>query len=425
MSLIELDKKLIWHPLTQHKVTSDPIFIESGKGSYLYDDKGKECIDLISSWWVNLYGHAHPKIAKAISDQATKLEQVVFCGLTHKPAVTLCDKMQSILPKELSKFFFSDNGSTSVEIALKMTYQYWKNKGEDKKLFLSFEGAYHGGTLGAMSVGGSQDPFSELFFDALRIPYPDTWNGDENIEAKEKNALEILRGHLDKHSKDISALIIEPLMQGASGMRLSRHSFVKSLVEIVRSHGILVIFDEVMTGFGRTGSYFAMNHLGVVPDFLCVSKGITGGFLPLALTITREEIYNEFLGDDLSKAFVHSHSYTANPIACAAGIAAFDLLVSEETKSAWGVIHETHEDCLSEMLENGCPIRNIRILGTISAFDLVEEKSWAEMQKLRLRFLEEGLILRPIGNTIYMIPPYSTSSEVLRKSYNVITEIIS
>ena len=374
MSLVDLDKQIIWHPLTQHKVTNDPVFIESGKGSYLYDDKGKEYIDLISSWWVNLYGHAHPKIAAAISAQATKLEQIAFGGLTHGPAITLCDKMRSILPKELSKFFFSDNGSTSVEVALKISYQYWKNKGEDKKLFLSFEGAYHGGTLGAMSVSGSgdsKDPFFQLFFDTLRVPYPDTWNGDGNIEEKEKIALEVLNAHLDQHSDNIAALIIEPLMQGASGMRLCRHSFVQELVKTVRSHGILIIFDEVMTGFGRTGSYFAMDQLDIVPDFLCVSKGITGGFLPLSLTVTREEIYNEFLGDDLSRAFVHSHSYTANSIGCAAGIAAFDILVSEETKNAWAVINETHEKSLSEMIEKGCPIENIRVLGTISAFDLI------------------------------------------------------
>jgi len=233
-----------------------------------------------------------------------------------------------------------------------------------------------------------------------------------------------LNAHLDQHSDNIAALIIEPLMQGASGMRLCRHSFVQELVKTVRSHGILIIFDEVMTGFGRTGSYFAMDQLDIVPDFLCVSKGITGGFLPLSLTVTREEIYNEFLGDDLSRAFVHSHSYTANSIGCAAGIAAFDILVSEETKNAWAVINETHEKSLSEMIEKGCPIENIRVLGTISAFDLIGERSWSEMQKMRLKLLEEGLILRPLGNTLYIMPPYSTSQEALRKSYSIISKMI-
>lgn len=421
-----MTQKIIWHPFTQEKIAAPPIEMESGKGSYLYDKNGKEYLDLISSWWVNLHGHSRPEIADAIYKQAKTLEHVIFAGITHKPATTLCEKLQTILPKDLSKFFYSDNGSTSVEVALKMAYQYWQNKEkEDKTLFLNFQGGYHGDTVGAMSLGdeaGYHSIFSKLLFPVLTVPFPATWEGDENVEEKENKALEVLKSHLDESADKIAAFILEPLMQGASGMRFCRHSFLNKALKLVREYGVLIIFDEVMTGFGRTGTYFALDQLEIVPDFICVSKGITGGFMPLALTITTEKIYDAFLGDSIDKAFPHGHSYTANPLGCAAGIASFDLLTSKETQESIKNINLTHKRCIENLDRN--IIKNVRILGTISAFDLLKSGTFSELQKLRNAFLEKGLIVRPIGQTVYILPPYSTTTAALESSYKKIEEVL-
>ncbi len=288
------DKKIIWHPFTQEKTAAEVIAITNAKGSYIYDESGKAYLDLISSWWVNLHGHAHPDIAEAIYEQALKLEHVIFAGFTHSPAVDLCEDLQEILPYELNRFFFSDNGSTSVEVALKMAYQYWSNQGlKEKNLFLSFDGGYHGDTFGAMSVGsrsGFHNSFSDLFFKVLTIPYPQTWDDDSEIDLKEENALSLLRNHLREHGSKIAAFILEPLVQGASGMKMCRPEFLVKLIAEVREHKILVIFDEVMTGFSRTGSYFALSQIGIIPDFLCLSKGITGGFLSYCQMLCMKKI---------------------------------------------------------------------------------------------------------------------------------------
>lgn len=300
MTLSERDRKCIWHPFTQERTAPLPIAIEKAVGSYLYDEKGAAYLDLISSWWVNLHGHGHPDIAKAIYDQARQLEHVIFARFTHEPAVSLCEKLQALLPQKLSRFFFSDNGSTAVEVALKMACQYWSNKGfPEKTLFLSFEGGYHGDTFGSMSVGTSafHRPFSKLCFPTLTLPFPATWEGDQEVEAKENHALNVLEDLLKTNGSQISALILEPLIQGVSGMRVCTPEFMKKVVDRVRAAGILVIFDEVMTGFGRTGTHFALEQTKVVPDFLCLSKGLTGGFLPLALTVTTEDVYEAFLSD--------------------------------------------------------------------------------------------------------------------------------
>lgn len=421
-----MTQKIIWHPFTQEKIASAPIEMYSGKGSYLYDKNRKKYLDLISSWWVNLHGHSRPEIADAIYKQAQTLEHVIFAGITHKPATILCEKLQAILPKNLSKFFFSDNGSTAVEVALKMAYQYWQNiEKKDKTLFLNFQGGYHGDTIGAMSLGaesGYHDTFSKLLFPVLTVPFPDTWDGDKTVEEKENKALEVLKSHLDKSADKIAAFILEPLMQGASGMRLCRHSFVNEVVKLVQEYNILVIFDEVMTGFGRTGTYFALDQLEIKPDFLCVSKGITGGFMPLSLTITTEKVYEAFLGDSNDKAFLHGHSYTANPLGCAAGIASFDLLTSKETQENIKNINLTHKKCVENLDQN--IIKNVRILGTILAFDLKKDYTYSELQTLKNTFLEKGLLLRPLGKTIYILPPYCTTQIMLEDSYEKIGEIL-
>lgn len=429
MTLSERDRKFVWHPFTQEKTASLPIGIKRGEGSYLYDENDKAYLDLISSWWVNLHGHAHPEIARAIYQQALTLEHVIFAGFTHEPAVKLCELMSQTLPNSLSKFFFSDNGSTSVEIAIKMAYQYWMNKGEkDRNLFLSFDGGYHGDTFGAMSLGaksGFHDTFSKLFFDVLSVPFPATWDDDDEVLEKEKAALETMEQHLADNRGKIAAIIMEPIIQGASGMRMCRVEFMRQVMQLAKSHGVLVIFDEVMTGFGRTGKTFAMDHIGMTPDFICLSKGITGGFLPLALTITTEEVYEAFLSDSASTAFAHGHSYTANPLACAASIASFGLLVNRVTGEAINAINQAHKEGISYLKKN-CPnIQKTRVFGTIAAFEVCGDYEFDLTQFLKTKFLEQGLLIRPLGNVVYLLPPYSITTSELESVYLKLYEIIN
>ncbi|MCE2992383.1 MAG: adenosylmethionine--8-amino-7-oxononanoate transaminase [Candidatus Jidaibacter sp.] len=413
------DKKVIWHPFTQEKTAGTVIAAKKAEGCYIYDEDGKAYLDLISSWWVNLHGHAHPEIARSIYEQAMKLEHVIFAGFTHEPAVALCEELAELLPPSLNRFFFSDNGSTAVEVALKMSYQYWCNQGQgDRKIFLSFEGGYHGDTFGAMSVGHTSkfhDAFKPLFFDVLSIPYPDTWEEDLDVEVKEQRALSSLDKYLDEKGKEIAALILEPLVQGASGMRMCRSSFINQVILRVRAKGILVIFDEVMTGFGRTGTNFALEQIDSKPDFLCLSKGITGGFLPLALTVTTENIYSAFLHDEWKYAFAHGHSYTANPIACAAAVTSLKLL----KKTNLDAINNAHKLGMSYLKERLPNIKHTRIIGTISAFEV------DLAQKLKPKFLASGLLIRPLGNTIYLLPPYCITAGELNSAYEKMGSIFN
>ncbi len=428
MSLIKRDKNIIWHPFTQEKNANLPIAIKEGYGSYLVDEDGNKYLDLISSWWVNLHGHSHPEICDAIYQQAKKLEHVIFAGFTHEPAVRLCEKLQTILPKSLRKFFFSDNGSTAVEVALKMAHQYWFNKGKtNRTLYLSFDGGYHGDTFGAMSVGKKSNfhhPFQNLLFNIISIPFPNTWEEDQEVLQKEEKSLDFLSKTLIKKGNNISAIILEPLVQGASGMRMYRPEFIRQVIELVKQYDILVIYDEVMTGFGRLGTNFAAEQIGINPDFICLSKGITGGFLPLALTVTTENIYNAFWDDDWDKAFAHGHSYTANPIACSAAIASFDLLITEKTKKSLHDISEAHKKGI-RMLHKKCSnlIKHSRHIGTISAFDVNTQNNLN--QHLKIEFLKKGLLIRPLGNTIYLLPPYSVITEELDNAYDAISEVIN
>ncbi|MFH1066546.1 MAG: adenosylmethionine--8-amino-7-oxononanoate transaminase [bacterium] len=353
MTLQQLDRQLLWHPFTQEQTADFPIGITKGQGAYLYAEDGTAYLDLISSWWVNLHGHGHPKIARAIYEQALALEHVIFAGFTHPSAVALCEKLSGMLAPNLKRFFFSDNGSTAVEVALKMAYQFWRNQGEEKRrLFLSFEGAYHGDTFGAMAVGkgsGFHDHFQKLFFEVKTLPYPATWIGDADVGKKEQAALDALNLCLKNHAHETAAFIVEPLLQGAGGMRLCRPSFLREVFDLVKSHGILVVFDEVMTGFGRLGTNFAWQQIERTPDMLCLSKGLTGGFLPLALTVVTPSIYHAFLGTDFNKAFAHGHSYTANPLGCAAALASLELLQEPATQKKIQAIQKTHETQISKL----------------------------------------------------------------------------
>lgn len=428
MKLSKRDKRIIWHPFTQEQTAAEVIAVQRALGSYIYDENDKAYLDLISSWWVNLHGHSHPEIARSIYEQSLKLEHVIFAGFTHEPAVNLCEGLATILPESLNKFFFSDNGSTAVEVAIKMAYQYWRNLGFiEKTMFLSFEGGYHGDTFGAMSVSdkaGFHNQFAKLFFRVLSIPFPDTWDEDQTVELRESEALEVLKQHLKQYSNYIAAVILEPLIQGASGMRKCRSEFVNKVIKLLREHGILIIFDEVMTGFGRTGTYFAMDQLEITPDFLCIAKGITGGSLPLALTITNENIYNAFLSDEFKTAFAHGHSYTANPLACSAAIASLKLLKSVQCQDSIVNINQIHKEGMEFLKTNCSMIEKTRVIGAISAFD-IKNISSSHMNTLKAAFINAGLLIRPLGNTVYLLPPYCISAEELRKAYNKIAHILN
>lgn len=421
MTLQEKDKAYIWHPFTPIKGSDTPILIEKAKGCTLYAADGKTYIDAIASWWVNIHGHANAYIANAIAEQAMTLEQVIFAGFTHPQAINLTERLIKNLPPQYSKVFFSDDGSTSVEVALKMALQYWFNQGiKHKTTIIAFENAYHGDTFGSMSVGGRNtfsEPFDPLLFEVLHIPIPT----DDNFEA-----LKMQFDHLVKNEKT-AAFIFEPLVQGAAGMQMYKAEYLDKLIEIAQQNKVVCIADEVMTGFGRTGKLFATNYCTHVPDIICLSKGITGGFMPLGVTICSQTIYETFISDDISKTFFHGHSYTANPLACAAANVSLDLLLSKDCQQNIQNICLNHA-VFSEKIKGNARIKDVRQTGTILAieFKTSENSSYFNpfKEKAYKFYLENGVLLRPLGNVIYIMPPYCITNEELEIVYSVILKSI-
>ncbi|MDR2794715.1 MAG: adenosylmethionine--8-amino-7-oxononanoate transaminase [Holosporaceae bacterium] len=411
---------MIWRPFTQEKTAPPPTKIIKGEGTYLLAENGEKYLDMISSWFVNVHGHANQEIAEAIGRQAKTLEHVIFTKFSHDPAEKLINELEQVVPQKLNRYFFSDNGSTAVEVALKIAYQYFKNIGEtDRSIFLSLEGGYHGDTFGAMSAAGVNSKyhatFSELFFKTIMIDVPEYYDGAASMEEKENEIIGRLEKILQEIGNKICVLILEPLLQGSFGMRLYISKFLEKLVNKVREYGILVIFDEVMTGFYRTGKMFAMDHTNVLPDFICLSKGLTGGFLPLALTVTSEKIYDAFLSEDRKKTFLHGHSYTANPIACAAACKSLEILRRKETIAKIKEITEFHK---SHVIFNALKRRSI---GIVTAFDVEsEEKANFMIDKA----WENGIFLRPLGRTVYLFPPYCVSNDDLLRTYEVINRYL-
>ena len=422
--LSERDQAVIWHPFTQHQTAAAPLPIVRGEGAYLFDQKGCRYLDLISSWWTNIHGHAHPDIAKAIYEQALQLEHVIFSGFTHQPAVLLAEELLKILPSTFKKIYYSDNGSKAVEVALKMAYQYWRNVGEKQRTrFIAFENGYHGDTFGEMAVSKKSGFFGQcedLFFNVELFAYPSMWLHDKDVSTKEEKILQQLSHHLENYGKETAALIIEPLIQGAGGMQMCRPEFLQRLESVVRSYGVLIIYDEVMTGFGRTGDYFACLKAHTTPDIICLAKGLTGGFLPLAVTACHERIYGSFLGKDFTNAFAHGHTFTANPLGCAAALASLTLLKKPDTWERIQKINAMH----CTMLASLPGIKKPRICGTIAAFDLDVSMEYGSSlsQQLRERFLKRGLLLRPLGNVIYFLPPYCVTENELKHTYEIIIE---
>jgi adenosylmethionine-8-amino-7-oxononanoate aminotransferase len=425
-SLTERDRHTVWHPFTQHGMGRPLLPIAEGSGAVLRDERGTEYLDMISSWWVNLHGHGRPELAKAVSDQVLRLDHVQFAGTTHEPAVRLAE---GLLEKAgwtgAARVFYSDNGSTAVEAALKIAYQYWVNRGSPRRLFATLKGAYHGDTVGAMSVGRSSgffDAFAGLLFETRELPVPLVWNGFENA-AGESRALEHIKQMLEKEGNDFAGLIVEPLVQGAGGMRFHSARFLRALCLLFRERGVPVIFDEVMTGFGRTGSFFAFQQAGFSPDLLCLSKGITGGILPLAVTIASNALFDSFLGDDFQRALAHGHSYTANPVACAAALAS--LALHESTNSAGQVARINQRLALHlDRLATHPKVEKTRLLGGVAAFDLVQaDPGYASEsgRALSLALQQRGVLLRPLGNVVYLMPPYCISDAQIDRAFDAIT----
>jgi adenosylmethionine-8-amino-7-oxononanoate aminotransferase len=404
----------IWHPFTQHALQPVMTPIARSEGAYLFTPDGTRILDAISSWWVVTHGHRHPRIVEAVKAQADTLDQIIFAGFTHAPAEALARELVALAPEGLSRVFYSDSGSTSVEVALQMAPRYWCNTRVARTSVIVMEGSYHGDTIGTMSVGERgvfNAAYAPLLFDVKRIPFPRPGREEETLNA--------LAAHC---AEAPAAFIVEPLVLGAGGMRTYCPEVLAAMKRICEAHGVLFIADEVMTGWGRTGTLFASTQAGISPDILCLSKGLTGGFLPLAATLCREDIFAAHYSMDRARTFFHSSSYTANPIACAAGLANVQVWREEPvaqrvaTLAAW-------QNAGLEPFRDDPRFENVRRCGTITALDLkVADAGYLAQVAPRLMayFLERGLLLRPLGNTLYVMPPYCVTQGDLAEIYAAI-----
>ncbi len=425
-NLIQKDREIIWHPYTQQAEMVDPLGIVSGKGTILIDTNGKKIIDAISSWWVTIHGHGHPYIAEKIYEQALQLEQVIFAGFTHEPAVRLADRLLEVLPGKMSKIFYSDNGSTAVEVALKMAIQYWRNLGDGKNprrsKIIALKNSYHGDTFGAMSVserGVFTLAFQDYLFDV------------EFIDAPTKENIDSVCDRIEQTGEVTACFIYEPLVQGAGGMIMTEQRLLNQLLEYCKSKRILCIADEVMTGFGRTGRLFASEYLSVQPDIICLSKGLTGGTMAMGVTACTAEIHSAYISADKTKTLFHGHSFTANPIACASALASMDLIMKAETFDAIRRINYQHLQFEKQLKKSVFftekKIQNVRVQGTILAFEL-ESSSGNYLNTIGKKFaklsLERNVLLRPLGNTVYILPPYCITEEESQKVYTTIIKVL-
>jgi adenosylmethionine-8-amino-7-oxononanoate aminotransferase len=413
-TILSSDKKYVWHPFTQMQTAPTPLAIIKAEGSVLYAEDGKVYLDCNSSWWVNIHGHGKKELKEALINQFDEIDHVIFAGVTHPKAVELSKKVISILPKNFSKVFFSDDGSTAVEVALKMAFQYWFNQNQPKKRILSIEGAYHGDTFGAMSIsqrGYFNEPFEHLFFSVDYLPFP-TADKETELLNQAKYLFE---------TNEFAAIILEPLVQGSAGMCMYSVDFLQKITALAKSFGVLVIFDEVMTGWGRTGKLFAMNHISETPDIVCLSKGLTGGVLPLGLTVATENIYNAFLAEEKTKALLHGHSFTGNPLACAVACASIELTQQPDFNDNIERIVRKHTEFKLSLSE--FKSIEVRQLGTIIAVEIQQTNAdyFSSIRDEAYQyFLDKGLLIRPLGNIIFLNPPYCTTDEQLDEMYAVI-----
>jgi adenosylmethionine-8-amino-7-oxononanoate aminotransferase len=418
MSLVERDLKVIWHPYTQMKTAQPPIPIVRGEGAYLYAEDGKRYIDAVSSWWVNIHGHAHPYIAKKVAEQLLQLEHVIFAGFTHPVAVELAERLLAILPDNQQKVFYSDNGSTAVEVAIKMCLQYWSNQGQSRTKMLAFKNAYHGDTFGAMAVSG-RSAFTAAF-DSLLFEV-------EFIDLPNKDNIESIKSLVSSIKTDLACFIFEPLVQGSSGMIMYEAQYLDELVAHCRKEQVLTIDDEVFTGFGRTGRPFACNHIQTRPDIMCFSKGLTGGTMALGVTTCTRQIFDAFLSDDKLKTLFHGHSFTANPVACSAALASLDLFLEESTMQNIARIAASHSR-FAGRIKLHPKIKEVRQTGTIIAMEWETGSNTSYFSSLRDRlyqyFLDAGIILRPLGNVLYILPPYCITNADLDYIYSKIEQAL-
>jgi adenosylmethionine-8-amino-7-oxononanoate aminotransferase len=416
MSLTEKDSQYLWHPYTQHKTASAPIAITKGKGALLWDENGKEYIDAIASWWVNPYGHSNTFIADAIYKQLTTLEHVLFGGFTHEPAVKVAEKLLAILPKNQQKLFFSDNGSTAVEIAIKVALQYFFNKGKKRTTIIAFENAFHGDTFAAMAASGISlftDAFQGMFIEVVRIPVP--------VVGQEQASCDALAKALKNHN--CAGFIFEPLVQGAAGMVMYKPVALDTLIRMCKDNNVLTMADEVMTGFGKTGKTFASDYLVEQPDMMCLSKALTGGTIPMAITTFTQDIFDAFYDDDINKALFHGHTFTANPTGCAAALASIELLQTPDMQTNIERVNAKHL-AFEQRVQSHPNVVTTRVLGVIFALEIKTESAASYYGNLRNKlynfFIENGVILRPVGNIVYILPPYIITDEQLEKVYQVV-----
>ena len=420
MNLSERDRQHLWHPYTQHKTAAPIIGIVKGKDALLWDENGKEYIDAIASWWVNPFGHSNTFVADAIYKQLTTLEHVLFGGFTHEPAVKVAEKLLPMLPSNQKKLFFSDNGSTAVEVAIKVALQYFYNKGEKRTTLIACEDAFHGDTFAAMAASGISlytQAFEGMFVDVIRIPVPTLGNEEASYIALQ-NALK---------SKPCAAFIFEPLVQGAAGMVMYSAESLDKLIEICQENNILTIADEVMTGFGKTGKNFACDYLTKQPDMMCLSKALTAGTIPMAITTFTKDLFDAFYDDDINKALFHGHTFTANPTGCAAALASMELLEQPEMQENILRINKQNL-AFQERVQNHPKVKTTRVMGVIFALEIQSESSESYYGTMRNKlynfFIEKGVILRPVGNIVYILPPYIITNSQLQKVYSIIEEAI-
>ncbi|HEY4364972.1 MAG TPA: adenosylmethionine--8-amino-7-oxononanoate transaminase [Bryobacteraceae bacterium] len=405
------DRACVWHPYTQMQTAPPPIAVVRGEGVYLYTEDGRRILDGISSWWVNIHGHSHPKLNEALAAQARQLEHVIFAGFTHRPAVELAERLLQVLPAGLARVFYSDNGSTAVEVALKLAVQYWSNRGEDRRTFVALDHSYHGDTFGAMSVSADSAftrPFAPFLFHV------------KHSAAK----LEEIESRLREGG--VAAVLIEPMLQAAGGMLVWRPEFLAGVRELCTRYQTLFIADEVMTGFGRTGKMFACEHAGASPDIICLSKALTGGYLPLGATVTTAAIYEAFLSDDRSRTFFHGHSYTANPLACAVALASLDLFREESTLERVANLERWLRRGL-EPLRARPGVADVRVIGGVGIVQLQSEQPgyFDEMgPRLSAEFVQRGLLLRPLGNVVYFMPPFAITEEQAEWAMEQMREVL-
>jgi adenosylmethionine-8-amino-7-oxononanoate aminotransferase len=435
-NLVNRDRGCLWHPYTQMLTAPAPLPIVRGKGVYLYMEDGRKILDGISSWWVNIHGHSHPRLNEALARQARELEHVVFAGCTHRPAIELAEALVSVLPKGLTRIFYSDNGSTAVEVALKMAYQYWRNSGQDRPTFIALNNAYHGDTIGAMSVSEESvftASFQRFLFTVVRAMSPDCYRCPVGLKRESCciDCLADLEMTLRSNARSVAAVIVEPMLQGAGGMIVWPSEFLKRVRELCDEYGTLMIADEVLTGFGRTGRMFACEHAAITPDIMCLSKALTAGYLPLGATAATETIYEAFLSNDRTKTFYHGHSYTANPLACAVALESLKIFAEGAVLERVQRLEEQLR-CRLESVRSLPHVGDVRVIGGVGILELAHDKDSTSAggyldrigPMLTAELLRRGLLLRPLGNVLYFMPPYVITEAEVDWSIDQIAKVI-